>query len=199
MGNIVVKEKPNNISFDEIHKVLESAHKNNIANGIIMKTASLSGEELEKRIGDDGVCFVALDGEKIVGTLSLRFVERNTWYAKGLIPDYILAGVIPEYQGMHINSMLANKVFEFAKSRGYEVIELDTDENNTNAINIYKHQGFRLVGYHAFKGVSHYSAVMVKWLDKAPYSKFYCKLRFLIRRFIVRLRYKVGRVKRFGI
>ena len=199
MGEIIIKEKPEEISFDEIHKVIYSAHEENLKKGLVMRTTTLTGEELKNRIGKDGICFVALDGEKIVGTISVRFVERDKWYAKGVIPDCILAGVIPEYRGKHISSMLEQKVFEYVRNKGYKLIELDTAENNIHAVEVYKHQGFKLVDYHAYLGVDHFSVVMVKWLDKCPYSSFYCKLRYNIRRNLIRLRYKVGRIKRFGI
>lgn len=199
MEKIIIKEKPDNISFEEIHDVIYSAHEENLKNGIVMRTTTLTGKELKERIGKDGMCFVALDKEKIVGTISVRFVKRDKWYAKGIIPDCMLAGVIPEYRGKHISSMLEQKAFEFIREKGYNLVELDTAENNVKAVEIYKHQGFKLVDYHAYHGVDHYSVVMIKWLDKCPYSDIYCKIHYAIRRFFIRLRYKVGRIKRFGI
>ena len=196
---IIVKKKPDNISFDEIHEVIYAAHKENMKNGILMRTTTLTGEELKDRIGDDGICFVALDKQKVVGTMSVRFVKRKTWYANSIIPDCILVGVIPEYRGKHITSMLEQIMLEYVKNKGYKLIELDTAENNTHAINVYKHQGYKLVDYHAYEGVDHYSVVMVKWIEKCPYSETYRKIRYYVRRFLIKSRYKVGKVKRFGI
>ena len=164
-----------------------------------MRTANLTGEELKDRICEDGICFVALDGEKIVGTLSVRFVKRNKWYAKGIIPDYILAAVLPEYQGKHINSMLAKRAFEYVQKKGYSLIELDTASNNINVIKIYKHQGFEPVDFLAHKGLDHYSIVMAKWLKKCKYPKIYRKMRYISKNLYIRVRYKEGRIKRFGI
>lgn len=199
MGEIRIIEKPDWVTFDDIHLVLEQAHSVHHENGFVMITSHLTGEQLEKRIGEKGKCWVALDGKKIVGTISVRFVPRNTWYASGEIPDYMLAGVIPAYQGKGINSMLAQKVFDFAKEQGCSLIELDTAENNTHAIDIYAHQGFRLVSFQAKKNIDHYSVVMVKWLGDCPYSEQYCRRRYQLRRFLIRMRFKVGRIKRFGI
>ena len=110
MKEFTIKLKPENITFDDIHKVIEDAHSVNKDKGFTMRTASLTGNELKERIGKDGFCLVALDGEKLVGTLSIRFVKRNNWYANGVIPEYILAAVLPEYQGFHINSKLSNMI-----------------------------------------------------------------------------------------
>lgn len=199
MSTITIKEKSEDISYEKIHSILEEAHKVNNQRGFHLRTASLDGSKIEKRIGEKGKCFVALDKEKVVGTISIRMVKRNCWYAKGEIPDYMLAGVLPEYQGKHINSMLAKKVFEYSKTKGYRIIELDTAENNQHAINVYKHQGFKLVDFKAFEGTDHYSVVMAKWLYKCPYPNIYIYLRYLIKKIYIKSRYKIGREKRFGI
>lgn len=197
MSKIKIIEKPENVPFDMIHDLLFAAHKVNRDAGINMSTAMLTGEEIENRIGKDGKCYIALENEKIVGTLSVRIVVRNTWYAKGQVPDYMLAGVLPEYQGRHINSRLAEKVFDFAREKGYPLIELDTAENNVRAIKAYKRQGFKPVSYKR-PNSDHYSVVMVKWFSECPYSDLYCKFRFNLKKIFVRIRYKTGKIKHFG-
>lgn len=196
---IEIKEKDNSISFEIVHNILFESHKDNMKNKVLMKTVTLSSEQLEERIGKNGKCFIALYGGKIVGTLSVRFVERNTWYAQGIIPDYILAGILPEYQGMHINTMLSNKVFDYSKDKGFDRIELDTAEKNKQAIKVYKHLGFRLVDFKAFSGADHYSVVMIKNFYKFSHSKIYYYVRFLMKKYYIKLRYKIGGTKRFKI
>lgn len=199
MDTIQVLEKPESISFDEIHRVLWDANRNNREKGFELKTASMSGQELKARIGEKGKCFIAVDGNRIVGTLSARILQKNTWYYTGELVDYMLAGVIPEYQGKHINTMLANLLFSFAKDNHYSAIELDTAADNNHAINVYKHQGFIPVDFVAKKNLDHYSVIMMKWLDKCPYSLRYIKFRYDIKRLAVLVRYKKGKIKRFGI
>ena len=133
-----------------------------------------------------------------VGTISVRFFDRNTWYAKGKVADYMLAAVIPEYQKKHVNALLSEKVFSFAREKGCPVIELDTAENNLNAINVYKHYGFKLVSYKANPGGDHYSVIMAKWLNICPFSDLYCYLRFEIRKLITILRYTPDKRKRLS-
>lgn len=193
MELIKVIEKPDDIPFDAIHELLFEAHRVNRECGINMSTAFLTGEEIEKRIGKDGKCYVALDGDRVVGTISIRMVERNTWYAKGKIPDYMLVGILPEYQGRGIYTMLAKKVFDFSKQQGYQVLELDTAETNTHAIQVYKHQGFKIVGYKR-PNSDHYSVVMAKWLSGCPFSDVYCNIKFFISKIKVRLKYILKRV-----
>lgn len=197
---ITVLEKPEWISFDDIHNILWKANEENRKNGFVLKTSNLLGEQLKARLGNDGKCFVALDNDRLVGTISVGFVKCNTWYAKGLVANYKLAAVIPEYQGKHINTLLSQKVFDSAKEKGCSVIVLDTAENNSHAIAVYKHMGFELIGYKAITEGDHYSVIMAKWLhDDRPFSAFYCRLRFLVKKSYVRLRFTCDNKKRFGI
>ena len=51
MEEIKIMEKPEWVSWDDIHQLLLAAHKKNIEKGIVMKYAQLPGEEIRKKIG----------------------------------------------------------------------------------------------------------------------------------------------------
>ena len=195
---IVYCEKPDTISFDAIHEVLWSANTQNRKDGIVLSTSKLDGNSIEERIGEDGYCFVALDNGKLVGTLSVRLIKRRSWYASGRIPDVMLGAVLPEYQGRHISTKLFEQALSQIWSEGYDMAELDTAENNTHAIKVYKHLGFQLVGFKANPGSDHYSVIMAKWRDGCPYSKGYVHLRYLVKKALVKTQYTAGKEKRFG-
>lgn len=197
--SVVVVEKPEYISFDKIHELLWRANKDNRDKGFILKTSELTGEQLKARLGTEGKCFVALDEGRLVGTISVRFMERNTWYARGRIADFMLFAIIPEYQKRHIGSLLFEKAFSYVRENGHSVVELDTAENNKNAINCYKHYGFKMVGYKANPRGDHYSVIMAKWLNNCPFSNLYCLLRFEIKKIITVLRFTPDKKKRFAI
>ena len=197
-SSIRIIEKPEDISFDRIHEILWAANEKNRQDGFVLSTSNLTGEQIRDRLGGNGKCFVAMDGDRPVGTMSVRYVKRSGWYAKGIVPDCMMAGVLPEYQGRHVYGMLSDHIFDYIKAQGYALAELDTAETNTHAIKIYQHQGFRLVGYKANPGGDHYSVILVKWFGKAPYSDAYCSMRYRLKKFIVRMKYKPDKTKRFG-
>lgn len=196
-SEVVYSEKPAWISFDDIHNLLWKANGENRGKGFILSTSHLSGEQLQERLGEDGKCFVAVASEDLIGTASVRFLNRNTWFAKGRVADYMLIAVDPDYQGKHVLSALFSKVDSYVSEQGCNVIELDTAENNIRAINIYKHFGYKMVSYKANPGGDHYSVIMAKWVDNCPYSDFYCNLRFIMKKFYIRARFKPDRKKRF--
>ena len=191
-------EKPDSVSYEEIRGLLQKAGERNRKDGFTLGTSRLSAEQLRQRIGESGKCFVALDGTRLAGTVSVRFIRRNAWYAKGETADYILAAVDPEYQGRHILSRLSEEAFRFAEERGCPLLELDTAEQNRHAIDVYRHYGFVPVGYKASPNSDHYSVIMVKWLKHRPYSAAYCFGRYRLKKAYVRLRFTPDRQERFG-
>ena len=64
-------------------------------------------------------------------------------------------------------------------------------------LDIAKKTGYKFVDLKICK--DHYNIVMVKWLNECPYSNFYCNLQFTLRKAYKKLRFKPGRVKRFGV
>lgn len=198
MPDIVIMEKPESVSYEEIHEVLYRAHESNRQKGFVVRTALMTGEQLEKHIGPNGKCFVAMDGDKVVGTVSYRIRNRSFWCVKGPVVDRILGGVLPEYKGMHISTMLFKAVHDAAVAGGYRWIESGTQEGNDLMQQINLKDGYKYVSFSSVKP-DHYAVIMIQWLVPCPYPDFLIALGFRIKRALVKLRYKPGGAKRFGI
>lgn len=78
---------------------------------------------------------VALDNDKIVGYISSTLEEM------GEILNFF---VIKEYQNIGIGSALLNEVIEQSRIKKVKSIYLEVNENNLNAIALYKKFGFVL-------------------------------------------------------
>jgi len=195
--NIQIIEKPEWVSWDEIHNVLWKAHEKNRQNGIIMALPALPGNLIREKIEGHGKMFVALDGEKVVGTAALAIKQYSLWCGKGSYAYCCFASVLPEYNGKGIYKALDLRREELALSMGLVRIIGDTHENNQHRLDIAKKTGYKFVDLKICK--DHYNIVMVKWLNECPYSNFYCNLQFTLRKAYKKLRFKPGRVKRFGI
>ncbi len=79
-------------------------------------------------------CFVAKDGEKIIGILT-----GKTYYKEVNVGDLV---ILEEYRNKHIGSQLMHKVEEYYKDKGFENINLTTYE--FQAPEFYKKCGFTL-------------------------------------------------------
>lgn len=70
-NEIIVMEKPDRVSWDCIHEVLWEAHASTRELGIYYPTSEMTGDELKDFIDKhNGRCIVAIDGDKMVGTVS---------------------------------------------------------------------------------------------------------------------------------
>jgi ribosomal protein S18 acetylase RimI-like enzyme len=67
-------------------------------------------------------------------------------------------GVSPKYQRKGIGKILTRESIRFAKDMGYQ-IKLEVHKDNTPAINLYKHMGFKYLG--------DYDVYIIRDLEKA--------------------------------
>ena len=199
--NIKIVEKPEWVSWDEIHNVLWKAHENNRSKGIIMAFPSLSGEEIKKKIGEDGKMFIALDGKKVVGTLALIKKTGKEWYCSGEYGYLCFGAVLSEYSGKGVYRSLYQLAEPMARKMGLTILTRDTNEHNARMLKIAKQEGYYFVEYRVCK--DHFNIVRAKWLNGCPYSESYIKMRFLLSKFYKKIRFRMdkekGKVKRFGI
>lgn len=165
---IQITEKPDWVSWDEIHDVLVKAHAKNRSNGINMRKPSLPGEEIKEEIGNDGVMLVALVGKKVVGTAAILPKSRTTWYSKGAYGYLCFASVLPNYNGLGVYKSLCVKREEIARNRGLNKLYIDTHHKNIHVIDINKRNGFIFVGVKVLS--DHWNVELFKWLDGCPYS-----------------------------
>ena len=191
-------EKPDYVSWDEIHDVLWAAHKENRDAGMHMKYPGLPGDQLEGLLGDKGRCFVALEGRKVVATGSYRVITCKRWYnkTKQKVVSLLLDGILPEYGGKGIYSKLYHFREEHLKGLGFNLIDMDTAEKNVGIQKVFLKNGFHLVDFEVYKS-PHYSVVMAKWLKGCPYSKWECWWRFHWRKLRTKAIWKPGQVRRF--
>lgn len=185
-SRIQIIEKPDWVSWDEIHNVLWEAHSDNRDKGVVMRYPSLTGDEIRQRIEGKGKMLVAIDKEKVVGTAAIVRKAAKYWCGKGDYAYICFASVLPEYNGRGIYKALDLKREEIAHSMGLNRMLGDTHKNNTHRLVIAKKAGYRFVDYKLYG--NHYNVVMVKWLDGCPYSSFWCSVNYQLRRMVVMIR-----------
>ncbi len=196
MDEIRVMEKPEWISWDDIHELLFAAHKKNIAKGFTMTSALASGEELQKKLGDKGKCFVAFCGDKLVGTTSVSFFTGHSWYNKGkLVAHSMLSGILPKFQGIGITDDLNKLRDAYIHEMGVKMIHADTAENNKIVRMNAKRNGFIEVSYYAPQS-DHYSVNFVKWFEGCPFSESVLEKKCKWSEKLTKLQYKPGKIER---
>ena len=196
MEEIRVMEKPDWVSWDDIHKLLMAAHKKNIEKGIVMKYPQMPGEEIKKKLGDEGMCWVALCGDKLVGTTSVTFFQGKSWWNKNQkVAHGCFTGIIKEYQGIGITEEFNKRYREYIIQKGVYITEGDTAESNRIMRKIVENNGHKIVSFYA-PSSNHYNVRFVKWLNGCPFSDKTINRRFRIAKTLTKLQYKPGRVQR---
>lgn len=186
---IQIIEKPERVSWDEIHSVLWKAHEQNRQKGMYMSLPSKSAEDLQNYVEGKGKMFVALDGEKVIGTLALIVKEGTQWYNRGQYGYACLGAVLPECSGKGVFRALYDIMEAEAIRLQIPVITRDTHEGNARMLKISKQEGYHFVSYKACK--DHFNIVRAKWLNGCPYPSWYIKFRFYLSKIRIKLRYKV--------
>jgi len=183
-----IKEKPDSVSWEEIHKILWTAHTANRENGIQMQYASLSVRDLKEKFEGNAKIYVAIENDIIVGCSAIQVRNCSLWCGSGKYAYLCLAAVLPNYQGRGVYQALFEKRIEEVFRLKLDRVVFDTHEYNRRMISIAENNGFRKVALRKYG--DHYSVVMVKWLIDSPYSAFYCNLRYILSSFHIRLKSK---------
>ena len=178
--NISIVEKPEWLSWDDIRNHLIEAHAGNRERGINNSRYGLPADEIRDFIGENGRMLVALDGEKLVGTLGLADKKTGAWFTRGRYAYFCFGATNAEYAGHGIYSRLSQQLEQTAIALNYKTLLLDTHYKNMRLQAIAKRNGFRLVSFAATPDRDHYYVVMVKWVGKEPHSPLYCHIRYLL-------------------
>ena len=88
----------------------------------------------------ESCCFIVEDSGKAIGYISCR--ARKISYRKSKYVEIDNMGVIPEYRSKGIGTKLIEKSLEWAKSKGYQKMFVNSYFYNTKAIQFYKKSGF---------------------------------------------------------
>ena len=197
MSKVVVREKPDDIRWEELADLQHRAHERNIANGVQMKIASCTAEELRKETSD-GITLVAQDvSGRLVGMISICNRTVNRWWHHGNGAYLCCLAVAPDCQNRGVYKALNKRVVDIINEQGISVAFLNTHIHNKIARQAYEKEGFRLVRFSPGGGPSYYSVEYAKWYDGRGKNKYLCKLMFLASELLVRILFKPGRVRRF--
>ncbi len=191
-----IVQKPDSVSYEALQDLLHRAHESNKKAGMYYSTADQSPQTLKEKL-KDAVTYVALDGERLVGTESVQFRSLHYWYHNGQVGMLKLGGVDPDYKGGHVFTRLITACKEYAWEQGMDICVTDTSEDNVIVRHLLEKLGYQLVDYCVYPGNNFYTIVYGIWKNGCPYSDFRRKWHFLWKRAKIRFQYKPGKVNRF--
>lgn len=199
MECVIIKQKPDEISWDELAECQQKAHVSNKAMGVNMACADYSGEQL-RTSAEKGTTLVALnDVGHVVGMLSFIYKNNKWWWYEGIAAYVCFVAVSPEYKGKGVYRSLREYAEKMMLTQGVAVEYLQTHANNSIAIGTYLRDGYRKVRFSPGSGKDYYSIEMAKWLIGRGKSRLLCAIMFNASRIVVKLLYKPGKINRFSV
>lgn len=93
-------------------------------------------------------CAVIYDDNKLIGVCGLWFCTRH-YSGKSVEPDHVY--IDDGYRGQGIGKQFFRWIYNYAKEKGYEAIELNTYVSNYASHKFYYNEGFKALGYHFLK------------------------------------------------
>ena len=178
MSDIIIREIPENVSFRDIRNLLLEAHK---AAGFAISTSNLTEAEWQERIRTGGTVITALDGDRLVGTITLSLEQLDKWYAKGTAARCRYVAVSPQYMHRHIASRMIDACAAWCREHDIPYLFWTTAIHNHAAIKTCENNGFEIVDYYYYPNEDHITVGLVRWLQKKP-AGFLKRFRFCLKR-----------------
>ena len=163
--DITIRPFSQNDSISELTSLLHRAYKRLADMGLYFVATYISEEDMQSFI-DRGECFVAVSGEKIIGTILLYPMDKNTpeIYQRDDLQVFGKFAVEPECQCKGIGGMLMDFIEKYVKEKGIKELALDTAEQAWHLIKYYSKRGYKQVGYYKWRTTNYRSVVMTKRL-----------------------------------
>lgn len=101
----------------------------------------------------DGTLYIAVDGEKVVGTVVLSPIQDKeyreaNWQIDFDCPVYEICklAVSPEYFGCGVGKAMMDKATELGRENGIKALRRDTYEENLPTVKFFEKNGFTYCG-----------------------------------------------------
>ncbi len=166
LENIIIRKFNSADSLDELTNLLNRAYKI-LADMNLKYVATYQDATITKKRINRGVCFVAVDNEKLISTVTYYFPENSIgspWLEKEGVAHFGQLGVDPDYRNKGIGGLLISHVEKYAQKHGVSELALDTAEPATHLIEWYEKLGYRFIEYCQWKMTNYRSVIMSKKL-----------------------------------
>lgn len=184
MSDIKYMEKPDWVSWEDVIACMRAANEVNYKKGYHMSFSDVTPEKFQEFL-KDGKCFVALNGNEVIGTASYSIRNLKKWYRWGKVIYYSYDGIRPEYRGTDVYFELYNLREKYIKETGIEVYQFHTAINNKMVIRINLKYGYKFVLFRPNpKGHDYYSVTMLKWDKGSPFPNWYLRFMFNLSKFV---------------
>ena len=105
-------------------------------------------QRFSEMINQNYECAGVFEGDKLIGVCGLWFCTRH-YSGKSVEPDHFY--IDDSYRKQGLGKLFFEWIYNYAKQKGCESIELNTYVSNHLSHKFYFNEGFKILGYHFFK------------------------------------------------
>lgn len=130
--------------------------------------ASHQDSDTTRRRMSRGETILALDGDVIIGTITLKSATRtegSPFYDRPDVAGFGQFAVRPSHQCAGIGSMLLDLVEQRAREQHVRMLALDTSEHAAHLIALYRSRGYTFVEHIQWSSVNYRSMILAKPLQ----------------------------------
>ena len=130
--------------------------------------ASHQDEQMTARRIAKAECYLAFDGDKLIGTVTLddaTHTKGSPWYDRPEVASFHQFAVRPQWQGRGIGTMMLDYIERRAAKKGVAELALDTAEPARHLINFYTRRGYRFIEHVRWDAVNYRSVLLSKRLS----------------------------------
>lgn len=163
---MLIRELRPDDSLEELTALLHRAYKQLADMGLRFLATHQDVETTRRRIAK-GVCFVAEEDGRIIGTITYNppGTSKGSPYIESSGAGHVQQmGIEPSLQGQGIASALMRHAESFARATGATEMSLDTAETATHLISWYERLGYRIIEQVQWEVTNYRSVVMGKRL-----------------------------------
>jgi GNAT superfamily N-acetyltransferase len=150
--------------LDIITEMLHDSYAPLAEQGLRFLASHQDSDTTRKRMSR-GETILALDGDEIVGTITLKEASRtqgSAFYNRTDVAGFGQFAVRPSHQECGIGSMLLDLVEQRAREKGIAMLALDTSEHAARLIALYTSKGYSFVEYVRWPVVNYRSMIFAK-------------------------------------
>jgi GNAT superfamily N-acetyltransferase len=153
-------------SFDELTALLHRAYARLAAMGLNYTAVDQPPEVTAKRVRG-GTCYVATEGDRIVGTIVVQPTYANnecSYLTRDGVACAMQFAVDPDQQGKGVGRALLEQAEQWARQEGFSELAMDTAEPATHLVSLYQRLGYTKVDVIQREGKVYRSIVLSKSL-----------------------------------
>ena len=157
-------------SLTELTALLHRAYARLAAMGLNYTAVDQSEQVTAQRI-QGGICFVAEQADRLIGTLVLTEPNPQSfcaYFQRPQTPSVHQFAVDPQAQDSGLGKSLLQAAEAWALSQGFSELALDTAEPATHLIALYRKWGYEIVDHVQWPEKTYCSVVMSKQLSFEP-------------------------------